>query len=634
MRLFGRGKGDDARAILPIASAGHGELLVGDADRPVWPVASDADRLGLSSIARTFGSTLNEAEDARPAPSIPGDSLVFGVGDTSGAAELYAHLTQRSWTTGSLADLTAGAQLPEVVVVCGPALDRGLVEWLMLLPHGGRLPGVIWGRTRDELRLVVLTRSAAAYLNGPTPTIARIDIIPGSPTGLVTTKHKAMLGSAASPEELHEWIERQTGLLAFHAHGSPTSLMLQRDHALCALHGARPGADRHRAPHCITDGYCIPAGALVREAIRTQLFDPDVISARIVAVCSCQAVSVGSPALSPDWSYFPDLTANPSVGAVLGSAELGTLSYFRMSHDLLTPLEHGATVGNAIEHFEQFRDTARLRHRLLLFGDPRTRASPDGDGGVRAGEWREPERWLDPPDDIDVDVLRSLAKDHRTDHPASFETPVVLDEAVDTVMRFRERGDVKLLRKAEHQARLAALDHIRTLKGRTLINHRLAECTRDVAPHPCPSCGWSLQPYIWTAPNGRRTSLYCPYCQDILDMPHGATVDLELDLPTIRVHGELPTEDWDAALYIVPARNRDVIIHRWPAEPDGSPVRAFGVRSSTWPRGQLNFRFVLFHRLSMHSIARIGMRPVADGSHAGTRRSAKSKGRSRQRSGR
>src|SRR6185437_2390619 len=150
---------------------------------PVWPINSEAERSFVAGLARLFGGTTREAPASPGVHPASSSELVVGVGTAADEAPLYAHLTHRRWAeVKDVAELASG-ELPAVVLFCGEALDRELIQFLSLVAIGDQAPGVVWGRSPDELHTRVLGASCAARINGAGPANPHLALV-GPSAGL------------------------------------------------------------------------------------------------------------------------------------------------------------------------------------------------------------------------------------------------------------------------------------------------------------------------------------------------------------------------------------------------------------------------------------------------------------------
>jgi hypothetical protein len=582
-------------------------LLVDRDGKPVWPLVDDSDRNMLQAVAGTFGATLADVEADVGVPAVdPEAGIVYGPGEVRRTGELYAHLTARRWVCGAH-DALPGTELPEIVIGQAGHVDIALQQWLLGLPRGAPLPGIIWGRTTDELRRRTMTAAAAADLRGPAATTARLDVIVTSPTGVVRAGRRVMVGAGGEPEEIRDLLTRRTGLLTIVAHGNPWSVRLHPDLALCMLHEPAPDAPPSMAPHCVQEGYCPTVRRPVAQAMeRGHLVDPDTLSARLVVLNSCRAVAVGNDVIAPEWGYLPQLLDNPAVGVVLATPEMGTMGYGELAAELLVLLEAGERVGEALSRFEMAPGATRLEQRFLIFGDPRT--------AVAEGRWpadpgaRRPGADEDPPaprGSADIEILRTLTDNQRDDDPRSGTTALALSHALDALEAIATMPTRRAkIPRAAALVRKAALRHIATLKGLTpfeSVHASVWERAADLAP--CPCCGWRTKPYRLVIDDLKRSVVLCPRCGTVANLPEASSLAVEVAFPEIRLTGEVPAGAWDGGIFVVPGRAADLVTSVWPADRRGRPARSMTLAANRWPTGPLDIRLVLIIGLRLYAVA-------------------------------
>ncbi len=479
-------------------------------------------------------------------------------------------------------------------MTCGSPLDPALVQFLQ---SAASTPvGVIWGRTHDELRRITLARSAASALNGPTNQ-PRIDIASGADRSVDTIAGVKALGAKATPAATRDALSAGAGVLALHAHGSGPRINIRAGMPLCAVsQNLRDSLTRDLAPACVTTGYCFAVQAQVAEAVKQQLIvDPYLLRTRILILGSCQALYVGSPELAQRWSYFPHLNGNWKIGAVLATPDL--VINMAISDDLTSPIAAGMGVGNALRDYNTSPTALELGQRFLLFGDPRTRAAPRKSAPFVArptASRQQSVRRASPAQPVyresterHLEVLRHISHTVRSD-------------TRDTGRRTSARAARALSQYEEAQPSSssmqtalwnAILEHLGTLKGRTYdgwFSHSSRVKMRDNC-HPCPSCGWPALLYHCALPSEDvRVLVNCGRCGNVLDVPDGSPLHIDVESTTLRLSGLSSDSPWAAATYLVPEVASRAQVHYW-----HRPSRVFDLPSLDCLPGPVAIRTVV-----------------------------------------
>lgn len=610
MKLVFRQSGaraNDARVPLPIAEpASTGALLIGDDAQPVWPVHSVEERAALDALCEVFGAE-PIATPARAGAAHDPAGTVVGIGDVAEEARLYAHLTRREWRLVDAAAELRGSPLPDVVISLGSRIDAALVEVLATAPADGPITGIVWGRTRAELGIQVLLRTAAAVLAAPRAW-AFTGVL-GYASGLerVASEEVEWLGGGATPEALRGAVSRGAALLTVIGHGDPMSFRLADDIVVCGVPlQPETSADPARAPLCHATGVCHKLHVPFAEATGSERFlAPATLAARVVTLICCQSAFIGSPALDAAWTVLPQLLANPRLGAIAATPDLSTLSMGEVSEHLCKPLVAGVPVGRALADYERHPAIARIGHRLILFGDPATRTGPPRSpppltpGGAAAPGGRT---VPGPPRDrraAELELLSTIAQYVRGD--TRVEGTRTSERALDALRRHEVDPDAA----SAGALRRALLDHVATIRGRPEDAWMLllAELRRAREPTPCPNCAWPVRPATTRLASGLvRVLVHCPRCANVVDRPSDATaIALQATLPRLRFDGPLPARDWAAAAYLVSEDPQLAEMQPWPADADGAPCRTIELSAASGPPRPLAVRVVLIAGLTVHA---------------------------------
>lgn len=594
---------------LPIAHADdEHELLCDEHGGVVWPIAAGDVREALEALAEVFGAALEETPARAAETPLRGTGSVVGIGETRGETTLYAHLTGRvPRMVASSAELHDD-DLPDVIVTSEPRPDDRLLELLAHAPERDSTTGLIWGADATALLHRVLTCAAAVVLPGPLA-YRRIDVLSDIDVPVVDRAGYLQVGSAIEPAALERALELGAGLLGIYAHGDGTTLYSSSKTALCAIDDAPSFADRDAGPACLVDGMCHRLDEPIESARESgRLLHPDAVAARVVVFNTCQGAYVGSHAMDPAWSIFPRLLANPCIGALIATTELSTSSLGDLNRALCEPLAAGVPVGTALAAYAQDEATRRIGHRLMLFGDPHTRAVPEEVDGYDHGPHPPA-----PSDDVtalppepgdqvasDIELLEVVAQ---------YVLDKTRDQATETSrVACRQLDRYRRDPAAAGDFRTALLRHIGTMRARPENAWTLLALHYEaLGQAPCVHCGWPGRPMRVTLESGQRRSLvHCARCVCVEDAPSPGRVGLSIEFPTIHLTGDLPERDWSAACYAVPSDPRKARTFMWPTEPAGRPAARFVVPASELPDGPLTVRVVLIAGTAITALGTVG----------------------------
>ncbi len=584
------------RSSLAVAPASACELLVDREGMPVWPTADPHDEADLKALSHLFGVEIVRQE-ARPLEgSMPGEGLVVAIGDVEEEARLYAHLTgRRLELLDRPGDL--GSELPDVIVIQGLRLDDGLVELLSLAPYGEQAPGIVWGRTREELRRQVLVKSAAAFLNGPVA-VRRVD-------------QWSLDGSLkVSPNEIAQLRERLgqgAGVLTLFAHSDGVGQRLGSGVALCGRLSAA-GGDSSRAPQCLETGHCHRLNKPVQEALdKGLLISPMEMSARVLVNTGCHGAFVGNPAVDSPWGALPGFVNNPRIGALMVNPSLSYLLPGPLLNELAKYLESGVPVGRAVVRFEENPNVRDVGLRMLLFGDPKVRAAPPAGPtivrreGVATGLRPAVNPAVGPvvindPILEKLELVRLIAQSIR---PETRERGAATSSALVECIRSHEdalddlgEGEAEVTTGA--RLRAAVFQHLATTKARLYEAWESVATVRKIdEPQSCINCGWRARPQEASLPGGSsRLSFICPRCSDVMDVPmQGEPLGVSMSTSTIELARRLPADRCDGAIFVVQFSAGDTKMIPWAVEegmlasridltehdPPGGPVRVYAV---------------------------------------------------------
>lgn len=581
------------------------EFLVDEDSSPVWPITSEAETDSVKRAAGLFGGTVEEVVPRPGAPGAKGVETVVGLGAGEDEAALYAHLTgRRTQSIDSLGEIGQG-EMPAVFLCCGSELPRDLLQFLMLTPYGRRAPGIIWGGTPAELRRQVLTASCAARIAGP-----------GSPSHLfVLGRDLGTSGMPRSLAALRKALSNDLGVLVLHSHSYGICQDIGPEAALCGRMEAGE-ADPERAPECVYSNTCFVLGREVDQVTKSAaLIPPGLISARILVDTGCHSAFLGSQAVDPSWSALRGLVLSPTVGALVASPDLSINAISSIHEELFRALTAGESAGTAIVQYEEDPFLAKVRQRLVLFGDPDVCGGSDT--GLTVVKRNEEASSVRSPSQVNLSkltapsatrglaLLRSVAfviKKETRDRAEKTSA-----EVCDLIAQLEEAEDAEaaIAGAIGRELRTSVLRHLLTTKVRLHDAWQLdwqQERGSDLAR--CPHCGWRVWPRTAFDLHGcKRESLSCSYCNDVWDIPVPPVVQLSLRGTQARLEGDVSPGAWAAALYVVHTEPQHNAMVHWPAAHDGRPVSAYALPSDMHPNRPARLYAVCLVGLAIHAAA-------------------------------
>jgi hypothetical protein len=606
MRFVVVGGQTPTRTSLPVSPAPRGELLVDQAGGPVWPIADPQEGEDLAALSKLFGGKALEVEANTAGTPRSGEGRVLAIGDVKAEARLYAHLTGRrlDWVD-SPRDL--GSELPDVIVIKGARLDCDLVQLLCLASYGEQAPGIIWGRTREELRRQVLVKSAAAFLNGPVA-VRRVE-----QWSLDGSQKVSPQGIA----QLRERVGRGAGVLTLFAHSDGVGQRLGSGVALCGRLSAE-GADSTRGPQCLETGFCHRLDRPVQEALdKGLLIAPLEMSARVLVNTGCHGGFIGTSAVDSAWAALPGFVNNPRIGALTVNPSLSYLLPGPMRNELAKFLESGVPVGRAVVRFEENPDIRKIGYRMLLFGDPGVRAAPPAGPAIVqrdavATQWHpqtQPAMGSMLSSDstlAELALFRLIARSIRADTRA--QGAVTSNALVECIGKYEDAladlGKDEAEVTAGASLRAAAFQHLATTKVRLFEAWETVATAKRVAePQSCLNCGWRDRPREVALPGGgSRLFFSCPRCSDVMDVPlRDKPLGVSMSTPIIELARRLSADRCAGAIFTVQFSARDTKMIPWPTDEEGMLARGVDLAAYDLPGGPVRVYAVIVEGLAVHS---------------------------------
>lgn len=592
-----------ARTQIPIAPAAQGDLLSDASGAPIWPISGPEDANTLQPTLDLFGGTAvavvaSPSDGERPVQQ----GLVVGLGETHREARLYGHLTGRDVkVVDHLGEVDV--ESTDVILVEGTRLSRSLVQALSLASYGDSAPGIIWGRSNDELYGQVLSKSAGAVLNGPLQT-QRIDVVDG----------RALDGGGRDlPLDIQDAVGRGAGILTIIAHSDGIGQRIGGT-ALCSRASPSGEGDPARGPECVETGFCFRMSRPVEQVLGGGLvIAPEALAARALVDVGCHLAFVGNGAVDSTWSLLPRLVANPRIGVLLANAEISQVIPGVMRQELARVLEAGLAVGRAIVKFEGNPSIREVGYRILLFGDPMTKATPPAgptlvqevaDDSHDPPDRRAPIKLASPDASSVPEIMKLIARSIR---PETRENGQVTARALMEAIQNCEAGqDDEPNRDLKEALRLATLRHLATTKVRLYEAWGgVSRIEQSAVAEQCLRCGWRARPRTITLPSGsKRLFFVCPSCSDVMDVPKDIeTIDLDMAPPKVKINGTISSERCSAAVFIVRNSPKDTVMIPWPGDGSGRLAGEVDV-SDVRPRSGPGRIYALFiEALEIHSFS-------------------------------
>ena len=579
------------RAIVPCAKASESDLLADINGNPVWPIGRDNETEAMLTIAKVFAGSLKEISEpkivAKNESSVrEAEEVVLGIGEAADEAKLYAHLTQRGVQCVPNIE-TAQINTDVAVIVCiGPTLDPSLIEHIANMAYGAQAPGIIWGRTLHELRQRVLVASCAAALS--TESTVPSESVVGARMGWLAEK-------PSSRSELLAALGRGAGLLLIYAHSDGIAQELPAGAAFCPRMDPDPRRDPRRAPECVYTGDCRLGVSVAAATESGRLISPSAIAARVVVDVACQAVFVGSQALTAEWASFPAMQANPRIGALVAPAHVFRLTS-TIDQEFMSLLKEGTPIGVAIARYDHSETVETLHERLLLFGDPRVRttAAVGTPQLIKRNPVRSPARRPHGSErssvagpstsrSMEIDLFRLIAKIYRAETHKECEQSSA--HLLELIRRAECTRDMSSTEAADHELRIAVLKHLALNRGRIsdAMESAVSGYWRDQTEE-CPICGLKAPRFIVELRSGMARKVFlCISCANVYDYQICERRQPRVELPTVRLEGAQSDRGWDGALVFIRYKLKRTVSIPWPRRANGQPAQAVRINGGDGP---------------------------------------------------
>jgi hypothetical protein len=574
---------------LPVAvDGGSTRLLVDEMGHPIWPVATQLEMDLLASTAGRVGSVLRiaHAHDADPDQVRRGSGAVVSMEPSLWSeGRLYAHLTERQFIALDDARQLPGTRDVEVVVCSSEAISSALLHRLYD-PVRSVSPGLVYGRTRDELRAQVLRASAVAQLR----TRARgtyVQVCPDLGTG--SAVERAWVSSAIA-------LDASVLAVLTHSDGldAPLAIGLERGNLLiCPIRNALEVAP-HRTPECRHSGWCHRVRMSVEDAFaRGELIEPREFRARVLVWSTCFGTIDSDAPLDRQWSVVHQFNLNPHIDVVLTKWQ-GAFGHGPFD-ELVRSLAIGASVGTAVAAFNATEGILEQGTQFAILGDPRV-AAPfrDVHPGMETFYLSSPSTAGPVPDASPATVSSDPTQELVALLRDCIKIPLRFDdeERDAAVARGRfEQAHTELQRNGTSSGCLAELQsatlecfrrYSEVIRG---WSARGAAQTFSIGTR-CVHCGALKTEAInvfATSWAPRRIGT-CPQCQIVGDSPADFDLDFRVSEDRqLELVGAIPGGRFSGIVVLWSTTPGMGTVRSWPVASDGSPLRRIRL-DVEWPR--------------------------------------------------
>lgn len=360
------------------ATARHEPTQVSDTLVSWMPFLSGCtatEQAALADAARRHGIGLDTLAAGLPRPILQ-DTLVVAFGEEAeDAASWYAYLTGRSLKRARTVMALLALDCVDVVICALEDLTPELFEVLHVLsPH--RMPGLLFA-PRHALALRCSISAICAHRALRAEGLAAIG---GGQVSLFPRGNGAEATDHADPKSstvIRRVVESAHGTLVLQTHCDGMDAKISDDLALCsrldASHTDQPCGARARCHSC---AWCHRFDRdLADPSLAARLIRPSAIHASILLFDACWGIY--PPAgVDPAFAIGSQLAQNPRISAILAPYRLG-FSRQDLIAGLVKDIASGLALGEAVARHHRSAAAQSLDHALCLFGDPRTRVTPD-----------------------------------------------------------------------------------------------------------------------------------------------------------------------------------------------------------------------------------------------------------------
>lgn len=581
-----------------------------DSGHPVWPIFNRDQEEAIRQIVDVFGCRV-ESVSGNPGESRVSAEEVVSIGENiSEDAQLYAHLTGRTWRHASNLDELRGAgpKPPEVVIASAACFTEQLLHEVYLIgldSNDGGIPatGILAQQSGYSFREQILVRAAAAALKGSMK-IRRIDFLPGLLLPNLFEQDREVLGGKATGTEVDAAISKGAGVLSIVTHSDGVDAMLGPDRTLCPLGRHTEHLETDLSPRCVETQYCHRHFGQLSQIRKTDfLVAVESIAARVMVFDVCYGILPSQSVLARDWGLGPQLIQSPKLGAILTTWEIVSSTPLR-AWQFSELVSEGVDVGTALSKATHSPDLDCGVHRFCLFGDPKVSLPTSS---VPTETQFQPIAPLRDRDNVtwqirnDTSILKFLLA-RAPELGLNREQQELAEQAYGNIERYES---AELLQENLEggedapgpSARLSLMKYLLARDRMEFLSelHGLVKGRRIIVPHPpCRVCHTPTLSYdIPLFGETEARMVICAKCGFVqYARASWSAVFTTTNDNGFRLSGELPNESWLAVIHLRSDLPEESVHVAWPSSENGAPVERFRPPIK-WPRGPLRATFIL-----------------------------------------
>lgn len=539
-----------------IASPTSSDILVSDAEVPIWPVANDQERESVVSMADMFETSVCWTEP-HDAGNVRGVETVVALGnEVASIGRLYAHLTNRNLT------LVPASQTP---IIEGCSVILGLMSQISgdLIEHIYRTdrnyyPGLVVGRDLIDLRRKALV-SALTAVTLPRSRPSVFNLQPRFDFGIFVVGETLLIGSASPPEARKALLKHGRSVVAYCGHSDGIDADLGRGLVLCPRdeRWPTPEAAANRTPICYSTAWCYRHNREI-DATAGSRIHPALIRTRLLLWNTCTGIILNDAPMDPSLGVGMTLATSTSIGALMSTWRI-ELAPSNVTDSLLDGMLHGMTAGEGLAIHNCSSQAKKYGHRLCLFGDPRTRIAPEERSNAPRTKFVHASTSVvsEEPGQIEVRFLRSClyeARDNESNNRDRNNIKSRIESAAQAVASYelaiwrRSTQDDTLRRKRELLR--SFVEFAAHTKLWEFWSPFIADINYVSSTESCLNCGGPLGTHEITFKHlpVRRTISNCRLCGIVADKPRDWIIMAKIQPNEIQIIGELPAGMWASAI--------------------------------------------------------------------------------------
>lgn len=595
------------------ASRVTGRELIRNEHGAVWPLRSASDEDALRKLAHLFGSNIeigNCCEAQRDLRSTSKAVVSLGK-ESSLAAQLYAHLTDRRLVIA--ADLDAVLAIPDVgVVVCTfPRVSDDLLEYLREPRSGDSVPGLICGSNEEDLYRQALLRSAALFLHAGASD-ANVVVVTASVQKRWSETDWTVYGTDSQPETTRRGLAAGAAMVVLDTHGDGIDALLGSELTLCAVKDRDELASADESPYCHLTGKCFRHKLPLETALNSNLLiGPSAIAGRMVVAAYCQGILSPKGFIDPRWSLLSRFLSQPAMGCFITCDQIivvPTEALIALCRDL----ESGLTAGQAVTRFNRSQPAFDNGVRMTVFGDPDLTVAKSRPAHIHEGR-PGTQRSIVTFDEVasgEATFLRAfLTNGLLSCRPAIQADAAEAINRVDIYQHYLVNGlETEGYESAPGPAmRQSALHFIakKSTFAAYLEDWSALVGSSASSQACCAHCGDSIFCRAFLMRDSRmppRRQLRSLRCNNIADICSDRGLRLVIKDNSLSIIGEWGRAPWDARVRFVSREIDEVEIVDWPSDSRGLPLRSMPVPENL-PAVPLTVAVYIFERAAFNVVS-------------------------------